>query len=110
MGPPNRTGGWTEPPWTSGGPKECAAMAQLHPRLARWAGLGREQNRFGRLVFWKCLEQYEGEGHQQGQGDQGTQLEFPINFIDMLLSGQFATFLEFMVIVCTPTEKQEESD
>jgi hypothetical protein len=90
------------------GPKQCAVLFQLHPRLA--SREGKVEKRFGRLVIGKCLEQYKGEGHQQGKGYQGGQLEFPIDFIDVLLSCKFTAFLEFMEIVCTPTEKQEESD
>ena len=62
-----------------------------------WIGL--EQNRLLRLVFGKPLEQEKGERYQQGQDKQGGQLELPIDFIDVLFGGQFATFFGLVVII-----------
>ena len=56
------------------------------------------------------LQEYKGEGNQQAQDDQGGQLASPINPVDVLLSKSFAPLGRSVVVIGSPTKKQEEYD
>jgi hypothetical protein len=56
------------------------------------------------------LEEDVSQGRQQGEGDQGDALEYPIDAVDRLLSEQFATLNSLVVVIGCPTEEQEEAN